>query len=462
MKYANEQPDKNDVDAIHGAANHLMQIVNEVLDYSRITSGNFTFEEAPFSPRKLVSEVIQNMLPQAAKKSIKLRLNDEITGEYQCIGDAFRLRQILYNLLGNAIKFTDEGEVVLTVTNEIQPENTVITFAVKDTGIGIPQDKLKVIFNQFEQADVEVAKRFGGSGLGLSIVKSLVDQQNGKMEVESEPGKGSCFSVSIPYKTGRIEIAEKNALKTDVEPFNGVVWLVDDDPFIVRLCSRILTKNQIEHRVFHSAEELLAASWDERIEYVLMDIRMRGMNGDQLCRILREEHGNRYRFVAVTAQALPEERERILNCGFDDILPKPFTEEKLLEYFSTGPAVEQAENVRVSYNGNELFQSMFAMTMGDSEMAREIMEAFVSESRKDVALLAVMSDAEKWEEAALIAHRLAGRVGQAGAYTIAHELRELEVALRSRVEFSTLRNRIEEISNAVLELVAEAEGVKIV
>jgi len=116
----------------------------------------------------------------------------------------------------------------------------------------------------------------------------------------------------------------------------------------------------------------------------------------------------------------------------------------------------------VSYNGNELFQSMFAMTMGDSEMAREIMEAFVSESRKDVALLAVMSDAEKWEEAALIAHRLAGRVGQAGAYTIAHELRELEVALRSRVEFSTLRNRIEEISNAVLELVAEAEGVKIV
>ncbi len=198
-----KQNEKNQAEAaaaIHSSSEHLLHIVNEVLDYSRISSGNFTLEREQFELIPLIREVDSAMRMQAERKGLNFILNLEKTPDLVLLGDSFRLRQVLYNLLGNAIKFTTKGFVKLAVSTETQGDKNVrCTFEVTDSGIGIFPDDLEKIFNHFEQANPNIAKHYGGTGLGLTIVKSLVDAQNGTLDVSSKPGFGSTFEVVLDF-----------------------------------------------------------------------------------------------------------------------------------------------------------------------------------------------------------------------------------------------------------------------
>lgn len=409
-------------EAIHSSSEHLLHIVNEVLDYSRISSGNFTLEREPFTLIPLVKEVEAAMRMQAEGKGLTFMLDAEQASDATLLGDPFRLRQILYNLLGNAIKFTSRGFVKLTVKTTEENRNVECAFEIADTGIGIFPDDLEKIFNQFEQANPNITKQFGGTGLGLTIVKSLVDAQKGSLDVTSKPGSGSTFVVRLPFERSVEEVAAPTTTEDEeVVHFAGKIIVVDDDPLILRLCSLILSKNNIEHTTFHDPRACLSAPVDPNVTHILLDIRMPAMNGIELCQRLRGKYREGVRFIALTAHVLKEERESIRSEGFDSILSKPFHEADLLGLLNL-PTPTRVKIDLVMPNLTALRE----MTLNDEALFQSVVSQFIEETSEDVSKLKIVAADEDTKGTREIVHRLAGRLNQIGVRALGARFSEIE------------------------------------
>src|SRR5690606_29719465 len=304
-----------------------------VLDYNRIISGKFIFHQETLLLTKLVNDVAQAMQQHADKKHLTLKLEEEISGTGYVLGDPFRLKQILFNLISNAIKFTTVGTITISVKAVEVGDKTNIEFSIIDTGLGIDEKNINLIFNEFEQGPFHNSGESFGSGLGLSIVKSLVDGLGGEIKVKSDINRGSCFSVHLSLTSSdKIDdVIVKSDKKYNIQ--NGSVdklWIVDDDTFILELCGTILSNKNIPHKIFSSPQALLNEPFDPRVSHILMDMRLPGLSGKELMNILRKRTES-IKIIAFTAQALPEERSKILSEGFDGLLIKPFREAELLE-----------------------------------------------------------------------------------------------------------------------------------
>lgn len=438
---------ENEINLIYQSSQHLLQIVNEVLDYSRITSGKFKLEEKVFNLRNLMDEVKDVLQVKANEKSLQLNYEPRINEKINHIGDPFRLKQILYNLLGNAIKFTNNGHVTFKAEEKDFSGYSLLTFTVSDTGKGIEQEDLDRIFNQFEQAINTTAQQ--GTGLGLSIVQSLVDTMKGTIKVTSTPGVGSTFTVTIPFTISK-NIDENSGVKiapitTDVDQ---EVWVVDDDPMILLLCHHILEKNKIRHKYFGNPEAILAAFENDCPDIVLMDIRMPGMTGFELLQKIKPLLKSHTLVYALTAHALPEDREDILRPGFNNLLMKPFLEHELIslitgiEHKHTGTLTETQDK----------WSEMKEM-VGDEELFLQILSGFVKETEEDKKLLRKAVE----DNSALAAehlHKLAGRCSQVGFKELGTRLRATELLIRNghlENNIPTVYNLISEVTEAITE-----------
>jgi signal transduction histidine kinase/DNA-binding response OmpR family regulator/CHASE3 domain sensor protein len=430
-----KKPDPEFLEAIYQSSDHLLQIVNEVLDYSRIVSDTFTFEQKPFVMQQLVAEVVETMKPLAARKHLALVLKSQLPAHTMLTGDPFRLRQILFNLLGNAIKFTERGQVRLEITAAEADGKTHFCIAVQDTGIGIPAAELDRIFKVFEQVDGAGRGTSAGTGLGLSIVKTLVESQGGSIEVSSEPGRGSSFTVRLAFaKAVAAGPADHAVVLPDRSlPFKGGILVVDDDAFIVQLCRAIFRKHHIRNTCTTDPRQVLEEEWDEGLQLVLLDIRMPGMNGLELCRALRSRVPASCRIIALTAQALPEERAAILAQGFDGLLMKPFREQELLALIGSGVPSGALKTAPVVNAQKTDFSALIRMTGGEEAVLRAVLHQFMAETQQDLEQLQRCLQEPVWaalpEAVVAVLHRLAGRTGQIGAKNLSARLRAVEVAL---------------------------------
>jgi len=453
-----EHPQHKDIEAIFHSSEHLLQIVNEILDYNRIISGKFTFQRKPFNIKDLLEEVVSVMKPQAEQKQLSMRTAIELHGIEFIEGDAFRLKQILYNLLSNAVKFTQKGEVVLTVYYKRQLGNLHFTFMVKDTGIGFTEEESHRIFNEFEQidsADKEVINK-AGAGLGLTIIKSLVENQDGRIYVKSKAGAGSTFTVYLTFKVADALQVEK-VLPVPAKKLSTTdkVWVVDDDQLILDLCEIIFSKKQIPHLCFNSPAAVLAAEWDPSVKYMLMDMRMPEISGTELCHLMRERIPADVKIYAMTAQVLPEELEAVLGQGFDGLIMKPFRENDLLAVFSiddiaaeeldtpvekpVDPGIELDTSIVEELDtpvekpldpGIELDTSIVEkMTFGDEELLLNILNRFKEDCEHDAEELEQGILLNDLPMARLIVHRIAGRTAQMGSAKLAAEFRLMEIEL---------------------------------
>jgi len=446
-------------EAIHSSSEHLLHIVNEVLDYSRISSGNFTLSKESFDLSESLDDVVSAMRLQADKKGLSFLLESPVPKDYYLLGDPFRLQQILYNLLGNAIKFTARGFVKLLVRIQEEPVISRITFEVSDTGIGIKPEDLEKIFNQFEQASALIARHYGGgAGLGLTIVKSLVEAQHGELQVHSEPGIGSTFMVTLTFER-TVKREEELPVETKIlgtAHAVGKVVVVDDDPLILRLCSLILSKHNLKHSVYQEAEKLLSQSLDGDVTHGLLDIRMPRINGIELCHALRAKHPT-ITLVALTAHVFPQEKKELLEEGFDLVVSKPFREHELLN--ALGFTVEKSAPEKPEVLPID-FSAVKKMTLGDDELFHSVVNQFVVETEQD--LLQLQVDLQHMNAAALREniHKLAGRVGQIGAHSISVKLRKMESELDKGDDLLTLTERIiglrDEISSLIASIRASA------
>ncbi len=327
----NPRPDQlENLGLLRTAAENLLTLLNDVLDFSKLEAGRVHFENTVFSLQKLLSDQCAALLPRARQKELYLNLNlgDDLPVAVR--GDATRLGQVLSNLISNAVKFTEEGGVTVLVESiEAEPdEGFIVLFRVRDTGIGIPADKLEFIFQKFTQASSETTRRYGGTGLGLAISKRLVELMGGDIRVTSVEGAGSEFSFRLGFARPPANSLEPPEMrrKTIVDLTGLRALLVEDFEPNVVLASKFLARWGIVVDTAANGVEALEKVAVAEYDLVLMDLQMPVMDGFEATRRIRALAGPAASLpiLALTAAALPEEQERALRAGMNDFITKPF------------------------------------------------------------------------------------------------------------------------------------------
>jgi signal transduction histidine kinase/ActR/RegA family two-component response regulator len=333
------------LDAMDVAAQHLLGVINDILDLSRIESGKLSLEEIDFRIPELLQRGLQMVGDKASQKGLRLRLDNRLQLDWWR-GDPTRLSQVLINLLSNAVKFTEQGEVTLEAllaqpANAIEDRPARVSLTVRDTGVGIPADKLGHIFRPFEQADNSTTRRFGGSGLGLAITRDLVEQMGGEITVQSAEGKGSTFVVTLPLlpalspavqgltavhpapAASAVQATEPEATLRQRHP-GATVLLAEDNPVNQMLASELLNLAGLQVVLAQTGEEAVAAFQRQPIDLVLMDVHMPEMDGLEATRRIRgTPQGRRVPILAMTASVMQEERQACEEAGMDEHLNKP-------------------------------------------------------------------------------------------------------------------------------------------
>ncbi|HBL30723.1 MAG TPA: hypothetical protein DD490_28135, partial [Acidobacteria bacterium] len=319
---------RRQVDAINSSAETLMRLVDDILDLSKIEAGRLALHETDFALSTVTEGVVRLLTPRAAAKGLELRLEMATGLPAGLRGDASRLRQILLNLVGNAIKFTHQGHILLRV--EVEPGDQ-LSFRVKDTGIGISPEDQKRLFLPFNQADSSAARHFGGTGLGLAISRHLVEMMGGTIGVESARGKGSTFWFRLPARPaglGTVPIPRLSTVVGELPPIRALV--VEDNPVNQEVTRAQLAALGITAEIADDGRAALEILARRQFEVVLMDCQLPGIDGYETTRRLRGlEKDRRTPVIAVTAHALSGEQEKCFAAGMDDYLAKPFRLEDL-------------------------------------------------------------------------------------------------------------------------------------
>lgn len=330
---------KKQLDIVYAASKHLLNLINDVLDLTKIQSDNLKFEKIDFNTREVLSESFNFLKSRAEEKGLDVSLKVSSAVPDFVSGDPLRLRQVLINLFGNAIKFTSEGSVTITVDSENMGEKKLsyLKVSVKDTGIGIASDMKDKIFDTFTQADTSITRKFGGSGLGLSITKSIVELQGGKINVESEENKGTQISFIIPYEISSSPqpLSAQNEEQLNTLCLKGKKLLIaDDETFNRLLLTTILKRFDVSWDEAENGNEVLDRVQNNSYDLILMDVRMPEMSGIDATIKIRELPNlqkSNVPVIALTAAALEEKREKCLNAGMNDVITKPFREKELLK-----------------------------------------------------------------------------------------------------------------------------------
>ena len=312
----------------------LLQVVNNVLDYTRMEAVEPLLRQEKFAPRTAIEEVCNTLAVQAEMKSLPLAVNIYFPSSLLVLGDAFRLKQVLMNLIANAIKFTETG--IITVTAHIRDTN-LLQVSVKDTGTGISHKELPLVFDAFSQGN-HYQK---GSGLGLHISKKIIDLHNGKIHVESLQGKGTTFYFEIRYKlmnpspaTKKIIVPVNNTSTTGIIPPGIRLLVVEDSILNQKLLALMLDRMKATYLIVSSAEEALEVYEKESFDFILTDIDLPGIDGLMLTSMIRELPDKKkaaVTIIAITGNVLEDDIALYLRSGLNDYIMKPYREEDILE-----------------------------------------------------------------------------------------------------------------------------------
>jgi signal transduction histidine kinase/CheY-like chemotaxis protein len=324
------------IEVIDRSSRSMLNILNDIRDSTRIDSGTLRLASVEFAPREIVEEVAGKLRGEAQKKGLSLRI-DIAPGVPQWLrGDPGRLRQVLDVVAGNAVKFTDAGEVLISVFRELSDGNPAgdlncrLRFAIRDTGIGIAAQHYSKVFEPFSQVDMSTTRRFGGIGLGLRIASKLVALMGGELSFKSEEGKGSEFRFELEFTA--VAVPSQNVVQAQA-PASGAVLLVDDDADSQELVKFVLGSAGYSVSVAQTGKEAIDKALSSRFDAILMDLHLPGMDGFEVTLAIREnekKNGVRVPIIGLTASTSPETREQCLQAGMDDYLTKPVRRATLL------------------------------------------------------------------------------------------------------------------------------------
>jgi signal transduction histidine kinase/HPt (histidine-containing phosphotransfer) domain-containing protein len=414
------------------SSDHLLHLLNDLLDLSKLQASKLELVETNFSPAEVISDLQRSLEPAASSKNLIFKASADPGLPAVVCGDPMRLRQILLNLAGNAIKFTDKGQVsIRSFPGKTTDEKIVIVFEISDTGIGIKESDLEKIFGEFQQGTGMLGRNSEGAGLGLSITRRLVGLLGGEIHVESKPGEGSVFRVEIPFReeTGDIEpaagtgTAGKNKLK-------GLrLLVVDDEEYNRRLVRAILEKYRCVVMESGNAEEAISLVREQKIDMVLMDIRMPGMKGPEAAgeiKKIAETKGKSIPVIIVSAAISKGDLQKSGQKSIDDFISKPVEEEVLVKAIVrllSNPLI----NEKAGYDLTPLKMS----SGGNDSFFREMVNLFLRNTDEGLKQLDGLIERKEWDNAADLAHKLSSPCRHLKAIKLYNLLKQIEQNMRS-------------------------------
>ena len=437
----------------------LLTIINDILDFSKVEAGKMELESIDFDLLSVANDTVKTLSFAAKKKGIALaaEFGPGTVNVYK--GDPGRLRQVITNLISNAIKFTNEGEVRLKITVDGAKGSGRLLFEVSDTGLGIPEHALKRLFQAFSQVDSSTTRRFGGTGLGLSICKKLVQLMNGEIGARSVEGKGSTFWFRVSFPMGDASKVERTAVdQASRASREARILVVDDNPTNLLVAAGFLEQAGYVPHTVGGGNEALSALRESDYDVVLMDCQMPELDGFETARLIRASRTlpqSNIPIIAMTANVFAEDIKRCLESGMNDHISKPVRIEKMvstIERWLPGapvakPATVKEETIVARRNGGEAVDRSVLDDLSKSSKNPEFVNLLINSYLKtapkvadDLRAAIAAQDADKIKRAA---HGLRGPAAQIGAFGLAEVLGELEHPTRGELRFAELGERFE-------------------
>ncbi|MFZ1807522.1 MAG: ATP-binding protein [Cyclobacteriaceae bacterium] len=446
------------LNAIKSAADNLKVIINDILDLASIESGKLNFEKIDFNLDDLLHSVVDSFSVQSVQKNIELSYNLDKGISKVLVGDPFRLNQILINLISNALKFTHEGHISINCQLEKKSnKNQHIKLEVTDTGIGIPSDKLTKIFESFSQADASVTRKYGGTGLGLTIVKQLVELQKGTVSVSSVEEEGTTFSIVIPYTIGSTtEIGEKtsvfNRKKNELVSLKDLRILLAEDNDINRLyATSILKMWECTADTAENGYVALEKVRNNDYDIILMDIQMPVMDGFEATKAIKKSGApkDQIPIIALTANSSSKDIEKCLASGMNDCIGKPFTPENLFSilvkygrFKATQPKPKpEKEKVDLTY--------LKKISNNDKTFVDDIINSFITNTPKTINEINAYLDSENWVKMEEQVHKIKPTLTMIGMPLARESAVEIEILTRSQSDIETLKRLVRAFCNSL-------------
>jgi len=459
---------------IGNSAQTLLQIINDILDFSKIEAGKLTLEQTAFAPRDLLQELVALFRLQAERKGLELTQTVAADIPEQIHGDPVRLRQILINLVSNAIKFTASGQIHIDVSRQSAagPGLLALQFAVSDTGIGIPAAKQAALFQPFTQADASTTRRFGGTGLGLSIARQLVELMGGELAVDSAENAGSVFYFTAYFKTlaqAGIEPRDRGARSANPmaapPPAAARILVVEDQPTNQTLARVLLTKLGHIPELAADGQAALEALAGQRYDLILMDIQMPQLDGFATTQAIRQGRAgcnpSDIPIIALTAHAMAQERERCLNAGMNDYLSKPIESQALAEviarWLAAAPiAADPARSPPASATPAKPsavldFAALRSRLMDDHNLVTEVLAGFLDDLPQQYRDLQKAFGNGQLDSLKQRAHRLKGSSANMEANVV--------YALASELEHAAAKGDLAAVQTHFAELDKQVQAV---
>ncbi|MCH7493451.1 PAS domain S-box protein, partial [bacterium] len=473
------------LDLVLASADSLLSVLNDILDLSKIEAGRLDLESMPFGLKAELGRLERIFRMRAEDRGLTLQWEIAAEVPENVVGDRIRLGQILYNLLGNALKFTEEGTVGLSVAvEETDGEQVLLRWRITDTGIGIPKDKQDLVFDTFSQADGSIARKYGGTGLGLSIASQLAGMMGGDIGLRSEEGKGSEFWFTTRFGIGEKAVVdtEESRPPPDHPLLRGerrlAILLVEDNLVNRKLARRLLEKGGHEVRTAVNGREALDLYGQGGFDVILMDVQMPEMDGFEATaaiRRLEEGTSGHQPIVALTAHAMKGDREKCLAAGMDGYVAKPLTTKSVLEELArvlapeVGTPMEQRGSKTPKVGSRAKGQrpvdekGLIARVEGDHELLREVVELFLEEHPETMAQIGRALEKGDGAAVARAAHMMKGSVSNFCAEPARSAALRLEEAGKSGdlsgavALFHALERELDQLQRALLSVVAGME-----
>jgi CheY-like chemotaxis protein/HPt (histidine-containing phosphotransfer) domain-containing protein/two-component sensor histidine kinase len=463
------------VDIIRDSGKNLLTIINDILDFSKIEAGKMDTEIIDCSLEKILNNVGSMLRPSVTKKGLDFKVLHKTKLPANIRTDPTRLYQCLTNLINNAVKFTEKGHVHVMVSLEEYENEPFVRFDVEDTGIGVPADKQDKIFNAFSQADNSTTRKFGGTGLGLTITRRLMEILGGKVTLQSESGKGSVFSLVIPAGVdvtaqpllgeGKMKEDTQDTLKEE-KKLSGMILVAEDNPANQKLIQIILKKMGLDLVIAEDGRQAVDKALGQSFDLILMDMQMPNMNGYEATKVLRENNLD-IPIIALTASAMKEDAHICLSAGCDAYLSKPIDRKKLNEILerylpssqkssktssvpAKSPLLESdqsnskdLENIMNAENQNKIMIDLTVLMemCGDQEIIQEITTAFCGDTPQSIEKIIASIRDKDFANLELYAHRIKGGSATIGAKNISEKAAQLEKAGRDS-DFETAQSLI--------------------
>lgn len=504
LDVADSDEQRDYLQTVKGSAAALLTILNDILDFSKVESGKLQLEAVPFSVREMVAQTLKPYRVTAGQKGVALVARIDHPVPEAVTGDPVRLQQVLNNLVSNAIKFTSAGHVLVEVeATSIGGDAWRLHLKVVDSGIGIAPEHHAAIFEPFSQADGSTTRKFGGTGLGLSISSKLVHLMGGRLWLESAPGMGSTFHVSLdvqasqaldfpvnvstfardeahratsgthPDSEGAVVMTKSSQSANSAAPEESAppggrrrVLLAEDNAVNQRVAVHLLTKRGHDVTVANNGREAIEAIGRRPFDIVLMDVQMPEMGGFEATEIIRareaETAGHMW-IVAMTAHALKGDRERCLSAGMDGYLSKPIDRAKLIETVENVPPAEETGDAAKALPAFDRAEAIDRLG-GDEELLAEIVRLFVEDAPRLLQEIEAGIDASDAAAVSAAAHGLKGAAGNLSAAAVAEAARVLEMAGRQgaapdlRVAQRQLRTAMQELDRVLHQFLSEVSS----